>query len=208
MIRNLIFDWGGVLSFSNHNQAMERLREIGMQNPEQYFVEGKNWMSIFGDIESGSISPEDFLQQMSEICGRTITFEDVAYAWWGFFDGLMPGVLNALTEWHKKYRLYVFSNNNPFMMSRILADDFAPEGKPFRSYFDHVYASCDIHLAKPAPESYAFVLKDAGLMAEETVFVDDRKQNLEGAQKVGLHTFLADSRKGWIDALNKELDKY
>jgi putative hydrolase of the HAD superfamily len=44
-------------------------------------------------------------------------------------------------------------------------------------------------MRKPDPAIYEYVLRDNGLKAEETIFLDDNLSNLEGAASVGIQTF-------------------
>lgn len=199
MIKHLIFDWGGVLSTSQHQEAVNRFAALGLPNAESYFIEGQNWKGIFGQIEEGSISVEDFLKEASALCGKPITFEQVAYAWWGFFHHVVNGVLPQLEAWKEEgYHLHMLTNNNPFMMSYIRSNDFAPMGKPFHSYFEKLYVSCDIGLAKPGKEIYQYVLADLGAKGEECIFADDRAQNLTGAAAAGMQTFWVKDSDNWL----------
>ncbi len=207
MLKNLVFDWGGVLSVSQHNEAIKRFEALGLTNAETYFEEGKNWKGIFGEIENGKIGIEDFLSAISQLCGKNITFEEVAYAWWGFFHHLTPGLLHQLYIWEKEgYNLYILTNNNPFMMSYINGDQFAPEGRPFHTYFKKIYVSYEIGLEKPDRAIYEHMLKDGDMKAEETLFIDDREQNTKGAESVGINTYLVKNSEAWIpDLINKFL---
>ena len=205
MIKNIIFDWGGVLSVSNHNEPIRRFEKLGLEGAEKYFDEGKNWNGIFGSIEDGSISQDDFLMQLSAMCRHSISFEDVAYAWWGFYNGLTEGLIPNLVEWRKKYRLVVLTNNNPFMMSVIRSESFTACGKPFCSYFDSVYASCDLKMAKPSPYIYNRVMELEHILPSESVMIDDRMSNLEGAAAAGLKIFHAESQPQWISKFNEYL---
>lgn len=208
MIKNLIFDWGGVLSVSQHEEAVRRFAALGVPSAEKYFEEGKNWGGIFGEVEDGGISVEDFLKKVSDLCGQNITFEQIAYAWWGFFSHLTPKILSQLESWKEKgYNVYMLTNNNPFMMSYIRGEEFAPEGKPFYSYFDKLYVSCDIGFSKPDPAIYQYVIDDKGMNPSETIFVDDRQQNLVGAEKVGMKTLFVKDSENWIDEFNHYLQK-
>ena len=47
--------------------------------------------------------------------------------------------------------------------------------------------SCEEHLLKPDAAIYRRALQRFGIEADETVFVDDRKENAEGAEAVGIH---------------------
>ncbi|MCY7328876.1 MAG: HAD-IA family hydrolase, partial [Saprospiraceae bacterium] len=53
-------------------------------------------------------------------------------------------------------------------------------------YFEGVYFSHLIRLRKPDREIYDYVLADAELLPEETVFFDDMLINVEGARQVGI----------------------
>ena len=54
-------------------------------------------------------------------------------------------------------------------MSYIRSDDFAPEGRPFCTYFRKMYVGCECHLAKPDPAIYRYVLNDAHLQSSESI---------------------------------------
>lgn len=45
-----------------------------------------------------------------------------------------------------------------------------------------------MHLAKPDPQIFVEALQQAGIKAEDTLFIDDRNDNCQGAAKVGIAT--------------------
>ena len=63
-------------------------------------------------------------------------------------------------------------------------------------YFVKAYYSHKIHRRKPYPLTYQFVLDDAGIRADETLFIDDSVNNIEGAKKARLqvHHLLPNSK--------------
>ena len=61
--------------------------------------------------------------------------------------------------------------------------------------------SCHDHMVKPYPSIYALLLTRYGLVAEETVFVDDTQANLDGAKRYGIHTILFKSREQVLEEL-------
>jgi 2-haloacid dehalogenase len=58
---------------------------------------------------------------------------------------------------------------------------------PFLAGFDGVIVSGDERLLKPEPEIYNLLLDRYGLKAEDCIFIDDSKANIEGARAVGMH---------------------
>ncbi len=211
-ICNLVFDWGGVLSVSNHAQAMERFAQLGLKNPERFFslssspsADGVNWQGIFGGVEQGTLSAEQFLQSFSSLCGHSVSFEQVAWAWWGFFDHLTVGLPSALIRWQRHYRLFVLTNNNPFMFSQICSESFQVQGRSFHSFFNQLFASYQLQLLKPSPLIFHKVEQLAHLQPDKTLFIDDLPANLEGAKSCGWHTFRVKNGEDWIPLFESEL---
>ncbi|MGO4706067.1 HAD family hydrolase [Microvirga sp. 2MCAF38] len=58
---------------------------------------------------------------------------------------------------------------------------------PYLGGFDGIIVSGDERLLKPQPEIYNLLLSRYGLVAEDCVFIDDSKANVEGARAVGMH---------------------
>nr|WP_184080297.1 HAD family phosphatase [Nocardiopsis mwathae] len=57
---------------------------------------------------------------------------------------------------------------------------------PVLARFDAVFFSCDLGIRKPDPEIYRHVLAELGAAPEETVFVDDREENVLAAKRLGI----------------------
>ena len=80
------------------------------------------------------------------------------------------------------YRLYVLSN-----MSREFID-FLRQQEVYAN-FDGEVISCEEGVAKPMPEIYDLLLNRFSLDAADTLFIDDRKENVEAAARKGIQTF-------------------
>jgi putative hydrolase of the HAD superfamily len=79
-------------------------------------------------------------------------------------------------------RAAFLSNSGPEVMARVR------ERGPLDARFDAVVISCEVGVSKPDPRIYQLCLDRLGLPAPETLFVDDRADNIEGAARVGLRT--------------------
>ena len=80
------------------------------------------------------------------------------------------------------YKLYVLSN-----MSREFID-FLRKQKVYEN-FDGDVVSCEVGIVKPMPEIYDLLLKRCDLDPAETIFIDDRKENVDAAAAKGIATF-------------------
>ena len=56
----------------------------------------------------------------------------------------------------------------------------------FCSLFEKVYLSHELGLRKPHTDVFNYILKEKGLKANETLFIDDSIHHVEGAIKAGL----------------------
>lgn len=66
----------------------------------------------------------------------------------------------------------------------------------YASMFDGELYSCKLGAAKPSELYFELALKAVGADASSTLFIDDRPENVEGAQRAGLKSFLYDGRSG------------
>ena len=98
------------------------------------------------------------------------------------------------------YRLYVLSN-----MSREFIDFL--RRFPVYRHFDGEVVSCEELTVKPEPRIYELLLERYGLEPEETLFIDDRRVNIEAAEAQGIRGRLFDSHdpEAACAALRQEL---
>lgn len=80
------------------------------------------------------------------------------------------------------HRLYCLSN------MQIASIDHLERTYTFWEVFDGTVISCRIHLVKPEPAVYAYLLEKHGLQGADTVFIDDMTVNLEAAARFEIST--------------------
>ena len=222
MIRNLIFDMGGVVFALGYEQAVRRFEEIGVSDARAQ-LDAAVQTGIFGDLEGGRISCEEFRTRLSAHVGRELTSGECAYAWKGYILDLPQRNLDKLLELRSRgYRLFLLSNTNPFITqwahspqfslaatpaglaalasvspaAASSSDDAAP-GRPMDDYFDRLYFSCDLKMMKPAPAIFRYVLDAERLDPAETLFIDDSPRNVEAAARLGIRTMCPRNNADW-----------
>lgn len=57
-------------------------------------------------------------------------------------------------------------------------------------HVDWTFVSCHMGFRKPAREAYDFVVDTLGVDAEDCIFIDDRPDNVQGAEAVGMRGLL------------------
>ena len=206
MIRDIVFDFGGVLTTIDTERALQKFRDLGIENPEQY-INSYCQKGPFFEVENGDIDADEFCRRISAIAGREITFEEAKEAWLGFLVEIHTHLLEYLQTLRGRYRLSVLSNTNPFIQSWALTSDFTPTGKSLADYFDSLYFSYRMHCSKPSSEIYLKMLATGNMAAGETLFVDDSVKNIQAAEEVGIKTLLVENGQDWRTALEEALSK-
>ena len=116
-----------------------------------------------------------------------MTSSQIVNAWNGMLLGFMPDALACLKRLRSTYRLFLLSNTNEIHIQEIENRVGAAFFSDFCALFEKVYLSHELGLRKPHAEVFTHILKEQGLKAGETLFIDDSIQHVEGAIKAGLH---------------------
>lgn len=191
-IQTLIFDLGGVII--NLKTEQEWLEEDLLPNFQPEKLQSLQQQQYFQLFETGNVSVPDFKQQLKEIAvNKNITEEEVVHHWNGILKEIPKHRVDVLKQLSKKYKLILLSNTNHIHMDFIRNYMVAEFGKNIlQENFHTCYYSQEIGLRKPHKEIYEFVLQQQGITASESLFLDDKPENLSEPEKLGIHTFLVD----------------
>ena len=94
-----------------------------------------------------------------------------------------PGTVDTVKELSKSFKLGIISDTWPSITPQL-------EYIGVLKYISFETYSCSLGVFKPDKRMYLDALSKCGVSAEETVFVDDRIVNLEGAAEVGITPIL------------------
>ena len=215
MIKNLIFDYGGVVIPLSPEVAMERFETLGIKDARQR-LGAYGQKGIFRQVEDGSITAEQFQRALGRLAQEQgydfgdrepeISFEQCRWAWTGYAKYVDPVRLQNLLQLKQNYQVILLSNTNPFMMSWADSKDFSGDGHSIDYYFHRIYYSYKLKDYKPSATIFRKVLDDAGIRADETLFLDDGQANVEAAQAVGLHALLVPDNSDWMPLLTSFLN--
>lgn len=208
MIRNIVFDLGGVVFKIDKNQAIQRFNEAGFADAAQY-LDAFAQVGIFGQLESGAITAEQFCRELSVLAGTEMTMEGCARGWQGYFAELPQRNLDKLLELRRRgYRVSLLSNTNPFMMQWVRSDAFDGHGHGIGYYFDALYLSYEMHVMKPDRRIFEMMLQGEHALSHETVFIDDSAHNVAAAAALGIHTLQPDNGGDWHAMLEQLLSAH
>jgi putative hydrolase of the HAD superfamily len=200
-IKNIVFDLGGVVIALSYEQAVRRFEEIGLSDARQH-LDAYHQKGIFGQLEDGSIGKEEFRHDLGKLIGREVTADECFYAWHGYVEAVPKRNLQMLTWLRRQgYRVSLLSNTNPYMMQWADSGDFDGEGHPISHYFDAMYLSYELKVMKPSEQIFLSMLEGEQARAEDTLFVDDGRANVEAAARLGIHTLCPQNNEDWTGML-------
>ncbi len=187
MIRNIIFDMGGVLIRFDREYFIRRL---GVDAEDESILMNEVFRSVeWARMDRGSIAEADALYNIRNRTPRRL--HDAAEKLVTMWDRpILPidGMYELVSELKDNgYGIFLLSN------ASLRQHDYWPR-IPASRFFDGKLISADVRLVKPQPEIYSLLCATFTLTPSECFMIDDAPQNIEGAYEVGMpgHVFNED----------------
>lgn len=207
MIKNLLFDLGGVIMNLDRMRAVRNLKKLGMEDADtvlgQYAQQGP-----FALLESGTISPDEFHRRMIALIPGGADPEAVDEAFISFLDGIPTHRLRALRELRENFRLFMLSNTNAIMWETEIKRQFAQEGLGIADYFDGVVTSYTTGVMKPDARIFEITEERLAIRPAETLFLDDSQANCDAATRLGWHAACVEPGKEFTEVIYEFLNSF
>lgn len=179
-IKTVIFDLGGVYFTDGTKRAIDIITQ--RWNLDQSKVADVFKGKIGTAYRESQISHEEFWRQAKETLGIDAPMEELAEIW---LNGYVPieGTVEIIKELKEKgYEILYLSDN---VQERI---DYIEEKYHFLQYFKSGVFSHIAGVRKPNPKIYQLALEESSNPAENCVYIDDKPNLLEEADKLGMAT--------------------
>jgi HAD superfamily hydrolase (TIGR01549 family) len=186
-IKNIIFDFGGIFIDIDYMKTEQAFIDAGVVSFHELYSQ-HNASSLFEDLETGKKSPLEFYDSFRQTANINLANEQIEHAWNAMLGNFLLDEINWLETIGSQYRIFLYSNTNKIHHDAFSAAFKKLTGKDFDDYFIKAYYSHTLGLRKPYRESYEAILQEQGLLATETLFIDDTLKNIEGARLAGLQT--------------------
>ncbi|MCF0203587.1 MAG: HAD family phosphatase [Bacteroidaceae bacterium] len=190
MIKNLIFDFGGILVNLDKDVCSRAFNAINAGEVARY-VDYCIQEDLFHELEIGRISVPQFCDEVRKkapLCKASDA--EIVAAWASLLTGVPTHRLERLLDLKRRYRLFLLSNTNEIHWRLAEEEYFRQiEGKTVSDYFEDCCLSHKLGMIKPGKEIFLHLLDKNGINADETLFIDDSPKNCQGAESVGIHAF-------------------
>ena len=176
-VRSIVFDVGSVLVDLDYRPLLNLFRAHGLAyDSKPHLLE----MLQLDPYEKGEISDDQFLRHVASLLLVPAEPEAIREAWLGIFSPV-PSMLQYARALCNQMPVYLLSNTSPLHWSYVC-----------RTYelskLSHgCIASHDVGCRKPEAGIYRAAEAKFDLVPDETVFVDDIEENVNGARACGWH---------------------
>jgi len=180
MIKAIIFDGGGVLTYNTDNQMYNDIAKSFEMDVKEVI---EKIDPLLEDFERGDLSHEDMWKKFSDITGKELPSDHLELISRSHDKNskIYTEMIELVKELKEKgYTVAVLSNTN------VLHAEFNKKRGLF-DLFDPVVLSYEVHYFKPDKEIYEIMIEKLDIKPDECVFVDDLDVNAEGARKAGMN---------------------
>lgn len=182
----IIFDLGGVIIDVDMEAPYQKLLKMSNKNEDDLLIDLK---TIAYQYEVGKINDKEFIDNIKDITELNLTAIEIENLW-NEMLGYVPNYMgDLLAKIKQKKRTFILSNTNPLHIREVKRRfQQVVSNYTFECLFEKIYYSYEINLHKPDIKIFDYVIKDSNLTPDTTLFIDDNKNNVISAQKLGLKT--------------------
>lgn len=185
--KNIIFDFGNVIASFSHDALIAGF----CADPKDYDVMKAAIFDRWGDLDIGRISYKDYMEQAlaalpAGLHGQAIRFFHEWHKQLPYIDGITDLICRLKA---KGYHIFLLSNAPSFLDENL--HDY-----PVFSCFEGAVVSGSVKMEKPDRKIFEYALKKFNIDPRETLFIDDSKDNIDGAALCGIAGYLFDGDAG------------
>lgn len=203
-MKHIIFDLGNVLVRLDTPACIEAFKKIGMEMVINRANDDAK--SVLEQLGLGLISVETFCQKARELSGSQASDETICHAANAMLVEIPDEKKRRLLDLRARgHRVFLLSNTNSIHWDYCVEQLFPYKNYGVADYFERIFLSQEMHLQKPDAEIFNEVLRQTGIRAEDSIFIDDLPENCEAARGVGIQAFQNTNFDDWELFLDQNL---
>jgi len=199
MINTIIFDFGDIFINLNKDICVNEFKKLGLKSLNDALL-SKNDL-----FEKGEISEREFIESFNAFIPNA-SLDEIKSAWNTILGEFPLYRLEFLQMLAGKYRLFLLSNTDAIHID-FFENKYGPSfTKDFYQCFERIYFSFEMGMRKPDSSIYNYVLKQNDLVAKNTLFIDDKKENTDAAESLGIRVWnLQVGKEDVVDLFEKNI---
>lgn len=180
MVKNIVFDIGNVLAtFKPKDFLMDIFKDAKLA--DQFFE--VFFTKLWHEYDQGLYTKEQMIQKgLQKIPDQKEKIKNMMDVWTSYVVGIQKNIDLIHIYQKKGYKVYILSN--------IPEDSYIylKEHYNFINQVDGGIYSYQHKLIKPDVKIFEVLLDQYELKANECIFIDDKKENIRAAERLGFYT--------------------
>lgn len=208
---NLLFDLGHVLIDIDPGRSLQAFARLlktdhdARQQAQKLITAegllGGHNSQLIDLYQLGRISTDRFIATAAQACRPDVTKEQLMDAWLAMLLPFREDKAALLRQLHScGIPFYILSNINEAHV--LWTRTHCPE----LQLASGIFFSNEIHIAKPDPEAFRYVISHTGINPAETLYIDDLSANLEAARPFGFRCLQATGDSAWMPVVKEMFD--
>lgn len=194
MIKHIISDVGGVILEINFDNFLNEVSKLSKYSKEEINSKIINppFYSFYSLFCRGFITKYEFYYEITKTCEAVMSYKEFEEMWFKIhvkvnekFHEFLKTLSNLPTQAGNKYVFSILSDTDEIhwpLAEKLCADAF--------KIFDNYFLSHQMHLKKPAFETFFYMFDKLNASSAECLFIDDCKENIRAAKLLGTNTVL------------------
>lgn len=182
----IIFDFGNVLIDLDYPRVIREFSEVAAKNQHE-IEELVVTAPILQRFERGMSTPAEFRKEINGLLGTQLPEAKFDAIWNSMLKSVTKERLDKVLKIGEKYDTYILSNSN--LIHELAFEEMIMEetGMPsIRDFVKEAFFSHEVGMNKPHMNIYEHVIEEIDNYPSRMLFLDDRLDNVEAAQKAGM----------------------
>ena len=199
MINSIIFDFGDIFVNLDKEGSIDEFKKLGLHGPNEELLE-KNDL-----FEKGEITELEFIETFQKYLPEA-TIDDIRKAWNKVIGEFPLYRLEFLQMLSERYRLFLLTNTDQIHIDHFEHKVGQSFSRDFYQCFEKVYYSFEMGMRKPDEKLFKNILTTHDLSPKRTLFIDDKKENTDVAEALGIQVWnLQVGQEDVVDLFDKKL---
>ena len=179
MIKNIIFDLSEVIISGYHKIEYVVAKNTDIK-AEVFLKRKMETLDMFLDVMRGKYTEDEYIENLMNGMEWNINKETIKKCIRENLNIPVQGTMEIIKKLKNNYNIILLSDHIVEWVKYIL------ENNTELDIFEKKYFSYDYGKLKVDEGIFEYILEDANINAEETVFIDDSKENIDNAKQAGI----------------------
>lgn len=196
MIKNIIFDLSEVIISGYH--GIEKIVEQNTNiKAEEFLIRKAEVLNIFLETMRGKYTEDEYVEQLLKDTNWNVNRDTMKELIRKNLNIEVKGMIELINKLKDKYNLILLSDHIKEWGEYILSINKE------LGVFKHKYFSYEYGMLKKDEGTFKYILEKEKILPNETIFIDDYKNNVEMAEKVGIQGIVFEDAKRLENELQK-----